>query len=139
MRKNLLVVLSALSLSAASAALAQGQPQGPSPQQQLSQLHDALRLTATQEPAWRAYVAALAPDPSMEARRRSAADMMAKLPTPRRVDLVNAEMEQDMSALRRQGEAVKAFYAQLSPQQQSTFDRITAQAQTQGEGGPPPP
>jgi protein CpxP len=133
MHKNLLVVLSVLSLSAAGAALAQGQPQGPSPQQQLSQLHDALRLNPAQEPAWRAYAAALAPDPSMEARRRSAADMMPKLTTPRRIDLINAEMSEDMAAMRRQGEAVKAFYAQLSPQQQSTFDRITAQAPGQGE------
>jgi hypothetical protein len=132
MRKNLLVTLSVLSLSAAGAALAQDQPQGPSPRQQLSELHDALNLSATQESAWRAYEAALAPDPSMEARRRSAADMMAKLPTPRRVDLINAEMEQDLASMRRQGEAVKAFYAQLTPQQQSTFDRITAQAQGEG-------
>jgi periplasmic protein CpxP/Spy len=62
--------------------------------------------------------------------------MMAKLPTPRRVDLINAEMDQDVAAMRRQGEAVKAFYAQLTPQQQSTFDRVTAQAQAQGEGAP---
>ena len=135
MRKNLLVALSVVSLSAAGAALAQDQPEGPSPQQQLSQLHDALRLSPQQEPAWRAYQASLQPDPSIQARRRSAADMMAKLPTPRRVDLINAEMEQDMAAMRRQGEAVKAFYAQLTPQQQSTFDRITSQAQGQGEGG----
>jgi hypothetical protein len=140
MRKNLLVALSVLSLSAAGAALAQPDeqqpPQGPSPQEQMSQLHDALRLSAAQEPAWHAYTAALAPDPAMEARRRAASDMMAKLPTPRRVDLINAEMEQDLAAMHRQGDAVKAFYAQLTPQQQSTFDRITAQSQTQGQGGP---
>jgi hypothetical protein len=136
MRQKLLVALSLLSLSAAGAALAQQPPQGPSPQVQLSQLHDALHLTATQEPAWRAYVAALRPDPSIQARRRSAAEMMPKLPTPRRVDLITAEMDQDLAVMRRQGEAVKAFYAQLSPQQQSTFDRITAQMQAQGEGGP---
>lgn len=136
MRKNLLVILSVLSLSAGGAALAQGQQEeGPSPQQQLSQLHDALRLSPQQEPAWRAYTAALAPDPAMESRRRSAAEMMAKLPTPRRVDLINAEMAEDMASMRRQGEAVKAFYAQLSPQQQATFDRITAQ--TQGGQGEP--
>lgn len=134
MRKNMLVVLSVLSLSAAGAALAQGpSEEGPSPQQQLSQLHDALRLSQQQEPAWRAYEAALRPDPAMESRRRSAAEMMPKLTTPRRVDLINAEMEQDMAAVRRQGEAVKAFYAQLTPQQQSAFDRLTAQAQGGGE------
>lgn len=137
MRKNLLVILSVLSLSAGGAALAQGQQEeGPSPQQQLSQLHDALRLSPQQEPAWRAYAASLAPDPAMEARRRSAAEMMPKLTTPRRVDLINAEMAQDMASMRRQGEAVKAFYAQLSPQQQSTFDRITAESQAQGQGEP---
>ena len=42
----------------------------------LSSLHDALHLTAAQEDGWRSYRASIMPDPSTEARRRSAAMMM---------------------------------------------------------------
>lgn len=105
------------------------------PGEDLSRLHDALRLTPAQETAWRTYTAAISPDPTVQARRQSAANMMRTLPTPRRIDLINAEMEADMVAMRRQGDAVKAFYAQLTPAQQRTFDAITYQQQSQDEGG----
>ena len=98
----------------------------------LSSLHDALHLTAAQEDGWRGYRAAITPDPSTEARRRSAAMMMSTLTTPRRIDLINAEMEEDFAAMRHQGQAVKAFYATLTPDQQRTFDRQTLQ--TGGDG-----
>ncbi len=94
----------------------------------LSSLHDALHLTAAQEDSWRAYRSAIAPDPSAEGRHRAAAMMMTTLTTPRRVDLINAEMDEDFAALRHQGEAVKAFYAALTPDQQRTFDRLTLQS-----------
>ncbi len=99
----------------------------------LSSLHDALHLSAAQEDAWRAYRAAITPDPQAEARHRSAAMMMTTLTTPRRVDLVDAEMEQDLMLVRRQGEAVKAFYATLTPDQQRAFDHQTMQSS--GNGG----
>jgi hypothetical protein len=101
----------------------------------LSSLHDALHLTAAQEDGWRAYRAAIAPDPSAQARRRAAAMMMATLPTPRRIDLVNAEMSEDLAEAHRQGEAVKAFYASLTPDQQRTFDHETLQSNGAGGGG----
>jgi hypothetical protein len=93
----------------------------------LSSLHDALHLTAAQEDGWRSYRAAITPDSSTDARRRSAAMMMGTLTTPRRIDLINAEMEEDFAAMRHQGQAVKAFYATLTPGQQRTFDRQTLQ------------
>jgi len=100
----------------------------------LSSLHDALHLTSVQEDGWRGYKAAIAPDPSSQSRHRAAAMMMATLPTPRRVDLVNAEMSEDLATTRRQGEAVKAFYAGLTPDQQRTFDHETLQS-GKGAGG----
>jgi hypothetical protein len=92
---------------------------------QLSSLHDALYLTNAQESGWRAYVAAIRPDAGAEARHREAGRLMVTLTTPRRVDLINAELEEDAAAVRHQGEAVKAFYASLTPDQQRTFDRQT--------------
>jgi hypothetical protein len=101
----------------------------------LSALHDALHLTAPQEDAWRAYTSAIAPDPEAAARHRAAAMMIPTLPTPRRVDLIDAEMAEDQAVVRRQGEAVKAFYATLTPEQQRAFDRQTAPGQAgQGAG-----
>lgn len=90
-----------------------------------SSLHDALHLTAVQEAAWRRYRLAVAPDPAAQARDRAARQMMANLPTPRRIDLINAEMEANIQTMRHQGEAVKVFYATLTPDQQRVFDNQT--------------
>jgi predicted outer membrane protein len=117
----------ALFLGAAGAVAAQA----PSP----SGLHDDLHLTPVQEAAWSRYQAAVAPDPGASARRQAAQGMMASLPTPRRIDLINAEMEADVATMRQQGEAVKAFYATLTPDQQHVFDRETLPRPGQDGGG----
>jgi hypothetical protein len=100
-----------------------------------SALHDALSLSAAQEDAWRAYQAAIAPSPETQQRHRAADMLLPQLPTPRRVALIEATAQADNIDLHRQGEAVKAFYAGLSPDQQRVFDRLTADlAQTAGQG-----
>ena len=98
----------------------------------VSQLHDALHLSPAQEDAWRAYQAAIAPDPQAQQRHRAADMLLPQLTTPRRVALIEATAQADAADLHRQGKAVKAFYASLSPDQQRTFDRLTAdEAQAQ--------
>jgi hypothetical protein len=97
------------------------QAQGPN----LQALHDALRLTPTQEGSWRAFAAASAPDPDQTARERAARTMLPTLRAPQRVDLGIAAMEADLATLRHRGEALKAFYATLTPLQQAVFDRET--------------
>ena len=106
---------------AAGGAQAQGPQRGPN----LNALHDALHLTPAQEPAWNAYKATATPSAQALQRRRSAAMLFPTLTAPRRVDLVEAEMQQDIADLHRQGEALKAFYAGLTPAQQRTFDTQT--------------
>ncbi len=91
----------------------------------LSELHDALHLTAEQEAAWRDYRAAMAPDPQAQDRRRATEELLPQLTTPRRLALIEATMSQDFADFRRQGEAVKAFYSRLTPSQQAAFDRQT--------------
>jgi len=91
-----------------------------------STLHDALHLTPVQEAAWRRYQLAIAPDPTAAARRKAAQAMIANLATPRRIDLIDAEMDADVAAMHQQGEAVKAFYATLTPTQQRVFDTQTS-------------
>lgn len=92
---------------------------------ELIRLHDDLRLAPDQEPAWHAYLMAVAPDPQVEARHRAAQELLPMVPTPRRIALIEATMQQDDADFRRQGEAVKAFYGKLSPEQQKVFDRDT--------------
>jgi protein CpxP len=91
----------------------------------LAGLHDALRLTPDQEAAWRTFAAASAPSPEQEARERAAQSMMATLRSPQRVDLSISAAEADLQTLRERGAALKAFYAVLTPGQQTTFDRRT--------------
>lgn len=100
----------------AGPAAAQDAPAG------LGQLHDDLGLRPDQESAWRAYAAAVAPDPQADARRRATDELLPSIPTPRRIALIEASLAQDVADLRRQGQAVMAFYARLSPDQQRTFD-----------------
>ncbi len=104
---------------AASGAVAQSAPV------RLTELHDALHLTAEQEAAWRDYQAAIAADPQSGARRRAADALLPQLTTPRRIALIEAAMSGDFADFRRQGEAVKAFYGRLTPDQQAIFDRQT--------------
>ncbi len=89
----------------------------------LIRLHDDLRLSESQEAAWRDYTRAIAPSRDAEARHRATTELLPLVPTPRRIALIDATMAQDEADFRRQGVAVNAFYDKLTPEQQRTFDR----------------
>ena len=112
-----LSIAAALVLAPAGAALAQARD--------AADLHAALHLTLPQETAWRDYQQALEPDPVAQSRHQAAQTMRASLPTPRRIDLIEANMQADLEVMHRQGEATKAFYGALTPEQRVTFDRET--------------
>src|SRR5450432_4097658 len=92
---------------------------------ELIRLHDDLRLSDSQEQAWRDYTAAIAPDPQAQARHRAAQELLPMVPTPRRIALIEATMTQDALDFQRQGAAVKAFYGKLTLEQQRMFDQDT--------------
>ena len=92
---------------------------------ELIRLHDDLKLTDAQEPDWKQYATAIAPDPQAMARQRATQALLPTVPTPRRVALIEAAMAQDAADFKRQGAAVNAFYASLSPAQQRVFDEDT--------------
>jgi hypothetical protein len=91
----------------------------------LARLRGQLHLSAGQEAAWRRYAAAAVPNGQAEARRRATIELLPTLPTPRRIALIEAAMAQDIADFRRQAAIVEAFYEQLTPDQQRTFDRNT--------------
>ena len=120
------LILSAVALLATTtAAMAQNPPS------RLPQLHDALHLDAQQEAAWRDYVRAVTPSQRSLSRREAAQEMLPRLPTPRRIALLDATMNQDIADFQKQGDEVVSFYNQLTPQQQRIFDRQTAPAEQQ--------
>jgi protein CpxP len=91
----------------------------------LESLHAALNLTASQEDNWRNFEKAYTPDPQEIDKRRDAANKIATLTAPQRMDLSVDMAEGDLAELKRRGGALKDFYGALSPQQQSIFDRET--------------
>lgn len=88
-------------------------------------LKDRLKITAAQETAWNQFTQALAPSADRMAQRHQQRAEMAKLTTPERIDRMRALQTQRASDMNRRGEAVKGFYAQLSAEQQKTFDELS--------------
>jgi hypothetical protein len=115
------ILMAALGLASAAAA----QPLDTAVTPQLNRLHDALRLTPAQEPAWTAYARAISPNPDVEARHRATDQLLPSLPTPRRIALIAATMQADEQDFRKQGAAVTAFYERLTPEQKKVFDAQT--------------
>ncbi len=118
---RVLIPALALGLLIAGSTVAQTSPP------QIAQLHDALHLSAQQNDAWQAYAKATTPNPQVLSRRRSAQQLLPQLPTPRRIALMEAVMEDQLADFHRQSAAVGAFYAQLTPEQQRVFDQQTGQ------------
>jgi len=83
-----------------------------------AQLKADLKITAAQEPAWNAYVARTAHEP----RKPVAAEDWSKLTTPQRLDKMQAHKAERDAQMTQRIDATKSFYAQLTPEQQKTFD-----------------
>lgn len=122
MKTTRLLSFSALSMFLFAAG---AQAQMPPPNPQLQQLHDALHLAPDQDVAWQAYVRSTAIDPAEMTAQRDAAQRMARLSAPERVDLSIHMMKADLATMERRGEALKDFYASLTPEQKTVFDRET--------------
>ena len=112
-------------------------PQGPQPDGP-PDMRAALRLRPDQEAAFRAFMSATQPSRAQMDQDRQEGERLAILRTPERLDMIAAKMARDQASFRAQAAAVKRFYAALSPEQQQTFDRLTAPPADDGqEGGSP--
>lgn len=89
--------------------------------QHLAKLHQTLALTPAQEGAWTSFEQAM----QASAPHRAGLDRqgMQQLTTPERIDRMRVLHAQRGAAMEARGEATKAFYAQLQPAQQQTFDQ----------------
>jgi hypothetical protein len=93
-----------------------------------TELKSKLRLTTAQEPAWNAFVEGM----KVPAKRLGQAmdrDALAKLSTPDRLEKMTAIHEANLAAMqthiKQRSEATRAFYNQLSMEQQKVFDAET--------------
>lgn len=82
-------------------------------------LHDSLKLTAAQEPAWTAFVSATTPTFAHPAVDRAA---LAQLSAPERMEKRLELHKQHLAKQEARLAAVKTFYAQLTAEQKKTFD-----------------
>ncbi|MDO8278191.1 MAG: Spy/CpxP family protein refolding chaperone [Burkholderiaceae bacterium] len=93
-----------------------------------AELRQKLKITATQEPAWAAFTAAMQPQAwGMRTQRAE----MDKLSTPERIDRMQALRATRAAQMDKRLAATKTFYAALTPEQQKTFD---AEASRRGGG-----
>ena len=92
-----------------------------------TQLKSALKITASQEAAWNAYVAGTAPSPPAHAPGMTKEDW-SKLTTPQRMEKMQAFRAERDAVMTKRMDAVKTFYTALTPEQQKVFD-------TQAHGG----
>lgn len=91
-----------------------------------AQLKTTLKITAAQEPAWNAYVAGTAHTPRMGHQAKG--EDWSKLTTPQRLEKMQAHKAERDAQMTKRIDAVKTFYAALTPEQQKVFD-------TQGHNG----
>ena len=101
-------------------------------QRHLSELKSRLRLQADQEAAWKTFAEAMQAPAHPAARLDRVA--MEKLSTPERIDQMQALHAQREAAMKKRGDATKAFYAALQPEQKKTFDAETARFMAGGPG-----
>lgn len=86
-----------------------------------SRLKDSLQLRPEQESAWNQFVEKMKPAARPTGERPSREDW-AKLSTPQRLDRMDAmKAERDRQVSQRH-DAIRQFYAQLTPPQQKAFD-----------------
>jgi periplasmic protein CpxP/Spy len=101
-------------------------------------LRDILNLRPDQEAAFQAFLAAMKPPEhpgEMGAEHRDMA-AAARLTTPQRLDKMAARMAEHQAEFQRHADAVKRFYAALSPEQQRAFDALHGMMMGEGRHGP---
>ena len=98
----------------------------------MNELKAQLKLNPAQEPAWASYSAAMQP-PAQLQRPRTDRSEFAALTTPQRIDRMQQRSAERQVQMKQRGDAVKAFYAQLTPEQQKVYDE-RAMRGGRGEG-----
>jgi protein CpxP len=86
-------------------------------------LHAILNLRPDQEAAFQAFQAAMTPQPGEHHDHMDRGGMDA-MTTPQRLDRMADRMAKHEAEFHRRADAIKTFYAALSPEQQRAFDAM---------------
>ncbi|MES3026122.1 MAG: Spy/CpxP family protein refolding chaperone [Pseudomonadota bacterium] len=145
-RKHLAIAMAALIMAGSSLAVQahegtqQGGPERAARHAQMQEkwaarkaerqakLHDALKLSSAQEPAWAAYQASLK-HTARDGAKRADRGQHAAMPAPARMERMVARQKARAAAMEARLPAMNALYATLSPEQKKVFDE-----QRQGRG-----
>ena len=99
------------------------------PARMQAEMKTRLKITSAQEGAWTTFTMAMQPPARRTGGEQSMAAQRAELDqrtTPERIDKMRTMRTQRMTEMHaemdKRGEAIKAFYAALNPEQQKTFD-----------------
>jgi hypothetical protein len=104
--------------------------------ERLSELKDKLNLAPEQETAWNAFASASQPGMHrMGGDRKAMRAEFETLSTPQRLDRMLAMSDVRRAKMAERVEATKAFYAQLTPQQQKVFDAEAMPQRHRGHHG----
>jgi periplasmic protein CpxP/Spy len=87
--------------------------------QRMAELKQKLQVTGAQEAAWNNFTSAMQPPAGMQ---RPDHEAMARMTTPERIDQMQGMHAQRSAEMLRRTEAVKTFYAALTPEQRKVFD-----------------
>jgi hypothetical protein len=89
-------------------------------------LHDVLGVRPDQEGAFQAFVASMRPPERQEGAGRGMDHQATaeQLTTPERLDRMAARMAKHQADFQRKADAVRRFYAVLSPEQRRAFDAL---------------
>jgi hypothetical protein len=94
------------------------------PADMAKRLHDTLQLTPAQEPALQTFLSAVQPTGEMRDHMNGDRDDWKNLTTPQRLDKMQAMMADHQQMFARHADAVRRFYAALTPAQQKAFDAM---------------
>jgi len=94
------------------------------PAEHAARLRTALQLAPAQEPALQAFIASMQQHHADRDRMRAEHEAMASLTTPQRLDRMTARQDEHQQRMAQHTEAVRRFYAALTPAQQKAFDAL---------------
>lgn len=87
-------------------------------------MHDQLKITADQEGAWKVFVESTAQHMQKMMGERRAHQANETLSAPAILEKQLERSKEHMIVMQKQLDALKTFYAVLTPEQQKTFDTI---------------
>lgn len=99
-----------------------------------AELKQKLNLQPAQEAAWSQFVDSAKADGGQRLDRQALRQEMQQLKTPERLDKMQAMAQQRQAKMQARGEAIKTFYAQLTPEQQNVFDAARPSKGRHGQG-----